>query len=107
MAEEAWHGGRETGYGLINEPRNAVGCTGMRTPVTEVKCGRRGNTDGLRHQDEGDDMGAAFSALTTSRVARMAAVVAVAFASAVTFAATSAAQDKTIRTTGTEDVHIN
>ncbi len=43
-------------------------------------------------------MGAAFSALTTSRVARMAAVVAVALASAVAFAATSAAQDKTIRT---------
>ena len=52
-------------------------------------------------------MGAAFSALTTSRVARMAAVVAVALASAVAFAATSAAQDKTIRTMGTEDVHIN
>jgi plastocyanin len=46
-------------------------------------------------------------ALATSRVARMAAVAAVALASVFVFAASSAAQDKTIRTMGTEDVHIN
>jgi plastocyanin len=52
-------------------------------------------------------MRGAIHALTTSRAARIAAVVAVALASAVVFAATSSAQDKTIRTMGTEDVHIN
>jgi hypothetical protein len=52
-------------------------------------------------------MGAAFNALITSRVARIAAVAALALASVVAFAATSAAQDKTIRTMGTSDVHIN
>jgi plastocyanin len=52
-------------------------------------------------------MRGAIHALTTSRAARIAAVVAVALASAVAFAATSSAQDKTIRTMGTEDVHIN
>jgi hypothetical protein len=52
-------------------------------------------------------MGAVIQALTTSRVARIAAVVAVALASSVAFTGTSGAQDKTIRTMGTEDVHIN
>ena len=46
-------------------------------------------------------------ALTTARVARIAAVAAIALASVFAFAASSAAQDKTIRTMGTEDVHIN
>jgi plastocyanin len=46
-------------------------------------------------------------ALTTSRVARMVAVAAVAIASVFVFVANSAAQDGTIRTMGTEDVHIN
>jgi hypothetical protein len=52
-------------------------------------------------------MRGAIHALTTSRAARIAAVVAVALASVFAFAATSSAQDKTIRTMGTEDVHIN
>ena len=52
-------------------------------------------------------MRGAIQASTTSRVARIAAVVALALASAVAFAGTSSAQDKTIRTMGTEDVHIN
>jgi plastocyanin len=46
-------------------------------------------------------------ALATSRVARMVAVAAVAIASVFVFVASSAAQDGTIRTMGTEDVHIN
>jgi plastocyanin len=52
-------------------------------------------------------MRAAIHALTTSRVARIAAVAAIALGSVFAFTATSAAQDKTIRTLGTEDVHIN
>ena len=52
-------------------------------------------------------MRGAIQSLTTSRAARIAAVVALALASAVAFAGTSSAQDKTIRTMGTEDVHIN
>jgi plastocyanin len=108
MAEEAGMGGREAAHGLVHKPKNAVGCTGTRSAVTEVACGGEAiRTDGPRHPDEGDEMGAAFTALTTSRVARIAAVVAVALVSAVAFAATSSAQDKTIRTMGTEDVHIN
>jgi plastocyanin len=46
-------------------------------------------------------------ALATSRVARMVAVAAVAIASVFVFVTSSAAQDATIRTMGTEDVHIN
>lgn len=46
-------------------------------------------------------------ALATSRVTRMVAVAAVAIASVFVFVASSAAQDGTIRTMGTEDVHIN
>jgi plastocyanin len=52
-------------------------------------------------------MRAAVRASTTSRVARIAAVAAIALGSVFAFAGTSAAQDKTIRTLGTEDVHIN
>ena len=52
-------------------------------------------------------MRGAIHALTSSRVGRIAAVVVIALASAVAFAGTSSAQDKTIRTMGTEDVHIN
>jgi hypothetical protein len=52
-------------------------------------------------------MGAAIHGLTTSRVARIAAVAAIALAGVFAFTGTSAAQDKTIRTLGTEDVHIN
>jgi hypothetical protein len=46
-------------------------------------------------------------AVTTSRVARIAAVAAIALGSVFALTGTSAAQDKTIRTLGTEDVHIN
>jgi hypothetical protein len=46
-------------------------------------------------------------ALATSRAARTVAVSAVAIASVFVFVASSAAQDGTIRTMGTEDVHIN
>jgi plastocyanin len=52
-------------------------------------------------------MRAGAHALTRSRVARIAAVAAVILGSVFAFAGTSAAQDKTIRTQGTEDVHIN
>jgi plastocyanin len=52
-------------------------------------------------------MGAALRAVTHARVARLAAVAAIALASVLAFAGSSAAQDKTIRTRGTEDVHIN
>jgi plastocyanin len=52
-------------------------------------------------------MRAAVHALTRSRVARIAAIAAIALSSVFAFAGTSAAQDKTIRTLGTEDVHIN
>jgi plastocyanin len=52
-------------------------------------------------------MRAAIHALTTSRVARIAVVAALALAGVFAFTASSAAQDKTIRTLGTEDVHIN
>jgi plastocyanin len=46
-------------------------------------------------------------AMKTSRVARIATVVAIVVASLFAFTASSSAQDKTIRTMGTEDVHIN
>ncbi len=52
-------------------------------------------------------MRGAIHALTTSRVARIAAVAAIALGSVFAFTGSSAAQDKTIRTLGTEDVHIN
>ncbi len=52
-------------------------------------------------------MRGAIHASATSRVARIATVVAIALAGVFAFTATSAAQDKTIRTLGTEDVHIN
>jgi plastocyanin len=52
-------------------------------------------------------MRGAIHAVTTSRIARIAAVAAVALGSVFAFTATSSAQDKTIRTLGTEDVHIN
>lgn len=46
-------------------------------------------------------------ALDGSHVARIAAVAAVTLGSVLAFAGTSAAQDKTISTRGTEDVQIN
>jgi plastocyanin len=49
----------------------------------------------------------AIHALSTSRVARIAVVAAIALASVLAFAGASAAQDKTIHTRGTEGVHIN
>jgi plastocyanin len=49
----------------------------------------------------------AIHALTPSRIGRIVAVAALALAGVFAFAASSAAQDKTIRTMGTEDVHIN
>jgi plastocyanin len=52
-------------------------------------------------------MRGAIRAVTTSRVARIAAVAMVVLASVFAFTGSSAAQDKTIRTLGTEDVHIN
>jgi hypothetical protein len=52
-------------------------------------------------------MRGATRALTTSHVARIAAVAALVLASVFAFTGSSAAQDKTIRTLGTEDVHIN
>jgi plastocyanin len=52
-------------------------------------------------------MRAAVHPLTRSRVARIAAVATVILGSVFAFAGASAAQDKTIRTMGTEDVHIN
>jgi plastocyanin len=52
-------------------------------------------------------MRGAIHALSASRVARIAVVAAIALASVFALTATSAAQDKTIRTRGTEDVHIN
>jgi plastocyanin len=52
-------------------------------------------------------MRGAIRALTTSHVARIAAVATLVLASVFAFTGSSAAQDKTIRTLGTEDVHIN
>jgi plastocyanin len=52
-------------------------------------------------------MRGATRALTTSRAARIAAVATIALAGVFAFTGSSAAQDKTIRTLGTEDVHIN
>jgi hypothetical protein len=64
-------------------------------------------TDEPSQPDEGDDMRGPIRAVTTSRVARIAAIAAIALGSVFAFTGTSAAQDKTIRTMGTEDVHIN
>jgi plastocyanin len=52
-------------------------------------------------------MRTAVHALPTSRITRIAVVAALALAGVLAFAGSSAAQDKTIRTLGTEDVHIN
>jgi hypothetical protein len=52
-------------------------------------------------------MRGAIHALPTSRVARIAVVAALALAGVFAFTGSSAAQDKTLRTAGTEDVHIN
>lgn len=46
-------------------------------------------------------------ASTSRRLTRIAAVVGIALGAVFAFTASSAAQDKTIRTAGTEDVHIN